>query len=76
MLAFAVYYGHRQFYVSQETIGVDFRSGLTYIVPDSKTGFLQGGGGFVVGKAPTCAGIGRPLRMGHVKRWNVKPNHQ
>jgi hypothetical protein len=73
MLAFAEYYGREQLYVSQETIGTKIRPGLTYIVPDSKTGFLQGGGGFVVGKVPTCAGIGRPLKVGRVKRWNVKP---
>ena len=45
-------------YVSSETIDVDTIAGRTSVIPDSKTGLLNSGGGVVVGPAPSCVGIG------------------
>jgi hypothetical protein len=64
MLAHPQYMDGKQVFISQETIAVDTEPGRTFVVPDSRTGFINGGGGTVIGPAPSCTGIGARVNLG------------
>jgi hypothetical protein len=62
-LAIPQYMNGRPVSVTSETIAVDTIAGRTLVVPDSRTGLLSGGGGVVVGPAPSCVAIGPRVNL-------------
>lgn len=56
-------------FVSSETIAVDTIAGRTLVIPDSKSGLFNGGGGVVVGPAPSCVGIGPAITTPSYPAW-------
>jgi hypothetical protein len=58
LLAGPQYLNGRPIYIESETVDVNTIAGRTLVIPDSRSGLYSGGGGVIVGPAPSCVGIG------------------